>query len=179
MVLSHSCYIYATCNSKEMGRRGQVLKPSYGWRGSFYGMLIPLDIMLTIFNLIIALLLTDDVNHHMHLFLTCTYSRQFQTFFSMSLKNLQGLLKLLDKMLLYSSSSKNKLYSTFAVYGMTSNLALISDKHKIKSAPKECISLRIPHVTIVRRHKIYSFLIIQVVFTFRGCTSSQLANTIS
>ena len=62
---------------------------------------------------------------------------------------------------------------------MTSNLALISDRHKIKSEPKECISLQIPHVTDVLRHKFYSFLIIWVVFTFCGCTSPQVANTIS
>ena len=54
-----------------------------------------------------------------------------------------------------------------------SNLALISDRHKIKSAPKECISVRITHVTLVRRHKIYSFLKIQIAFTFCGCTSTQ------
>ena len=48
---------------------------------NFYEMqLTTLDIMLTIFNLVIALSLIDDVNHHMHLFLTCTYSGQFQTF---------------------------------------------------------------------------------------------------
>ena len=68
---------------------------------------------------------------------------------------------------------------TFVVDSMTSNLALISDRHNIKSAPKERNSLRIPHVTVVLRLKFYSFLIIWVMFTFRGCTSSQLANTIS
>ena len=105
----------------------------------------------------------------------------------MPLKNLQVLLKVLHKMLnsfchtqtiklkvVDSSSSKIKLYSTFVVDGMTSNFVFISDRHKIKSAPKECISLRIPHVTVA---DIYSFLIIQVVLTFCGCTSSQLANT--
>ena len=79
----HSCYIYVTWKSKEVVRRREVLKPSYRGRGrcSFYGMqLTTLDIMLTIFSLVIALQLIDDVNHHMHLFLTCTYSRQFQTF---------------------------------------------------------------------------------------------------
>ena len=100
MLPSRSCYIYATWNNKEVGRRGEVVKPLYGWRGNFYGMqLTPLDIMLTIFSLVIALLLTDDVNHHMHLFLTCTYSQQSQTFFSVSLKNVQVLLKVLHKML--------------------------------------------------------------------------------
>ena len=68
---------------------------------------------------------------------------------------------------------------TFVVDSMTSNLALISDRHNIKSAPKERISLWIPHVTVVIRHKFYSFLIIWVVITFCGCTSLQLANTIS
>ena len=61
-------------------------------------------------------------------------------------------------------------YLTFAVDSITSNLALIADKHNIKSAPKEHISLRIPHVTVVLRHKFYSFLIMWVMFTFRGCT---------
>ena len=69
---------------------------------------------------------------------------------------------------------------TFAVNSMKSNLALISDRHNIKPAPKERISLWISHVTVVLRHRFFSFLIIWViVFTFRGCTSSQLANTIS
>ena len=77
-----------------MVRREKVLKTSYGgWEDAcacvcvsvfvynFYEMqLTTLDIMLTIFNLVIALSLIDDVNHHMHLFLTCTYSGQFQTF---------------------------------------------------------------------------------------------------
>ena len=82
MVPFHSCSIYVTWKSIEVVRRRDVLKPSYeGRRGYFYGMqLTTLDIMLTIFNLVIALWLIDDVNHHMHLFLTCTYSRQFQTF---------------------------------------------------------------------------------------------------
>ena len=85
MVLFHSCYIYVTWKSKEVVRRRDVLKPSYGGRGYFCGMqLTTLNIMLTMFNLVIALWLIDDVNHYMHLFLTCTYSRQFQTFFSMS-----------------------------------------------------------------------------------------------
>ena len=48
------------------------------WVCNFYGMqLTTLDIMLTIFSLVMALWLIDGVNHHMHLFLTCTYSRQF------------------------------------------------------------------------------------------------------
>ena len=34
-----------------------------------------------------------------------------------------------------SSSSRNKLYSTFVVDSKTSNLVHISDRHKIKSAP--------------------------------------------
>ena len=34
-----------------------------------------------------------------------------------------------------SYSSEIKLYSSFAVDNMTSNLALISDRHKIKSVP--------------------------------------------
>ena len=68
---------------------------------------------------------------------------------------------------------------TFVVDSTTSNLALISDRHNIKSAPKERISLQIPHVTVVLRHKFYSFLIIWVVFTSPGCTFLQLANTIS
>ena len=67
---------------------------------------------------------------------------------------------------------------TFVVDSMASNLALISDRHNIKSAPKQCISLWNPHVTVVLRHKFYSFLI-WVVFTFCGCISSQLANAIS
>ena len=62
---------------------------------------------------------------------------------------------------------------------MTSNLALISDRHNIKSAPKERNSLRIPHVTVVLRLKFYSFLIIWVVLKFCGCTSSQLPKTVS
>ena len=81
--------IFVNWKSEEVVRRGEVLKPSYGlegggeegvWVCNFYGVhLTTLDIMLTIFSLVIALWLTDDVNHHMHLFLTCTYSRQFQT----------------------------------------------------------------------------------------------------
>ena len=171
MVPAHSCYIYVTWNSKEMGRRdgeeGGGFKAIIWVVGQFYRMqLTTLGIMLTIFSLVIALLLTDDVNHHMHLFLTCIYLFFCHT---QTIK-----IKVID-----SPSSKNKLNSTFVVDGMTSNLALISDRHKIKSAPEECISLGIPHATVVRRHKIYSFLIIQVVFTFCGCTSSQLANLIS
>ena len=66
---------------------------------NFYGMqLTTLDNMLIFFRLVIALWLIDDVNHHMHLFLTCTYSRQSQTFFGMSLKNFQVPLKVLHKM---------------------------------------------------------------------------------
>ena len=43
---------------------GEVLKPSYGWATNFYGMeLTRQDIMFTIFRLVIALLLTDDVNY--------------------------------------------------------------------------------------------------------------------
>ena len=34
-----------------------------------------------------------------------------------------------------SSSFINKLYSSFAVYSMISNLVHVSDRHKIKSAP--------------------------------------------
>ena len=34
-----------------------------------------------------------------------------------------------------SSNSENKLYSTFAVNDMTSELTLISDRHKTKLAP--------------------------------------------
>ena len=67
----------------------------------------------------------------------------------------------------------------FLVDSMTSNLALISDRHNKKSVPKERIPLWIPHVTVVFRHKFCSFLIMWVVFKFCGCTSSQLANTIS
>ena len=60
---------------------GEVLKPSYEGGGGggggqdFSGMeLTPLDIMLTIFSLVNAFLLIDDVDHYMHLFLTCTFS---------------------------------------------------------------------------------------------------------
>ena len=161
--------------------------------GQFYGtQLITLDIMLTIFSLVIALLLTDDVNHHMHLFLTCIYLfSTVSNFFQNVIEKLTSSTKsspqnvkffchtqTIKNKVIDSSSSKNKLYSTFVVDGIMSNLALISDRHKIKSAPKECISLRITHVTLVRRHKIYSFLKIQIAFTFCGCTSSQLANAI-
>ena len=60
---------------KAFTRRGAT-----GWC-NFYGMqLTTLDIMLRTFSLVIALWLIDNVNHHMYLFLTCTYSRQFQTF---------------------------------------------------------------------------------------------------
>ena len=34
-----------------------------------------------------------------------------------------------------SSSSRSKLYSTFVVDSKTSNLVLVSERHKIKSAP--------------------------------------------
>ena len=72
------------------------------------------------------------------------------------------------------------IFSTdFVVDSMTSNLVLISKRHNKKSVPKERIPLQSPHVTVVLGHEFYSFLIIWVVFTFRGCTSSQLANTIS
>ena len=83
MVLCHKCYIYATCKSKEV-RMGEVLKPSYGWATNFYGMeLTRQDIMFTIFRLVIALLLTDDVNYYMHLLLVVSNA------FSISLKNSQ------------------------------------------------------------------------------------------
>ena len=133
--------------------------------------LTTLGIMLTISSLVIAPLLTDDVNRHLNLFLTCTI--EFHTV-SLLCHTQTIKIKVID-----SSNSKNKLYSTFVLDCMASNLTLISDRHKIKLAPKECISLRIPHVTVVCRHKIYSFLVMQVVFTFCGCISSQLANTIS
>ena len=63
-----------------MVSRREVLKRSYGGGGmrelawfKFYEMkLTTLDIMLAILNLVTALWLIDDVNHHMHLFLTCT-----------------------------------------------------------------------------------------------------------
>ena len=69
---------------------------------------------------------------------------------SVSLQNLQVLLKLLQKILinsfathtdnnqmkvLDSSSSRNELYLTFVIDNVTSNLVRISDRHKIKSAP--------------------------------------------
>ena len=83
MVLCHSCYIYATCKSKEV-RMGEILRPSYGWATNFYGMeLTRQDIMFTIFRLVIALLLTDDVNYYMHLLLVVSNA------FSISLKNSQ------------------------------------------------------------------------------------------
>ena len=127
MVAFHSYHIYVTWKTKEVVRRREVLKPSYAGEGeggcNFYGMhLTTLDIMLTIFSLVIAPWLIDDVNHHMHLFLLCTYSKQFQTFFSMPLKNLQVPLKVLHKMvnsfvtqririkLIHSFCSGNKLY---------------------------------------------------------------------
>ena len=55
---------------------------------------------------------------------------------------------------------------TFVVDSMTSNLALISDRYNIKSAPKERISFRNPHVTVVLRHKFYSFLIWETFCSF-------------
>ena len=57
-------------------------------------------------------------------------------------------------------SSKTKLYSTFFVDSMTSNLVVISDRHKIKSAPLERISLQTPHVTVVPIRKFYSLFVI-------------------
>ena len=66
----------------------------------------------------------------------------------------------------HGERQRNNIYLqllTFVVDSMTSNLALISDRHNTKSAPKERISLRIPQVTVVLRHKFYSFLIIWVV----------------
>ena len=193
MVPSHSCYIYVTWNSRD-GEEEGGFKAIIWVEGQFYGMqLTTLDIMHTIFSLVIALLLTDYVNHHMHLFLTCIYLfSRVSNFFQYVIEKLSSSTKsspqnakffchtqTMEIKVIDSSSSKYKLYSTFLVDGMTSNLALISDRHKIKSAPKECISLWIPHVTVVCRHRIYLFLIIQVAFTFCGCTSSQLANTIS
>ena len=69
-----------------------------GMWGNFYGIqLSHLDIVVTVFSLAFALLLIDCDNH---LFLTCTYSRQFQTFCSILLKILQVLLKVLHKMLI-------------------------------------------------------------------------------
>ena len=70
MLPFHSCYIYVTWKSKEVVRRRDVLKPSFGGRrGYFYGMQsTTLDIMLTIFNLVIALWLINDVHHRLHLF---------------------------------------------------------------------------------------------------------------
>ena len=70
----------------------------------------------------------------------------------MSLKNLQVPLKSSPqngKFFCHTQRIKIKLYLTFVIDSMTSNLALISDRHKKKSAPKEYISLRIPHVTAV------------------------------
>ena len=69
---------------------------------------------------------------------------------SVSLKNLQVLLKVVHKMLINvsathtdntqikvidSSISTNKLYPTFVVDSKTSNLVHISNRHKINSAP--------------------------------------------
>ena len=86
---SHSCYIYTTWKSKQVGM-GEVLKTSYGWWTNFYEMeLIPLDIILLILILVIGLLLTDDINHYMYVFLRCTFSWQFQSFLSISFKTLQ------------------------------------------------------------------------------------------
>lgn len=88
MVLCHSCYIYATCKSKEV-RMGEVLRPSYGWATNFYGMeLTRQDIMFTIFRLVIALLLTDDVNYYIQP-RPYTYTCQFQTLFRTSFEKLQ------------------------------------------------------------------------------------------
>ena len=88
MVLSHSYYIYATWKSNDVGMR-EVLRPSYGWGTNFCGMsLTPLDIMLTIFRLVIALLLTDDVNYYIHP-RPYTYTCQFQTLFRTSFEKLQ------------------------------------------------------------------------------------------
>ena len=81
-VPSHSCYIHATCHM--------------GTGTDFYWVeLSPLSILLTIFSLAIACLLIDDVNYYMHLLLTCNYSLRLQNVFSISLKNLQDLLKAL------------------------------------------------------------------------------------
>ena len=74
MLPSHSCYIYPTWKSKQVGM-GEVLKTSYGWGTNFYETeLIPLDIILLILILVIRLLLTDDIKHYMYVFLTCTFS---------------------------------------------------------------------------------------------------------
>ena len=175
MMPFHSCYVYVTWKSKEVQRRGEVLKPSYGCVCNFYGMqLTILDMILTIFSLVIAFWLIDDDNHYIHLFLT---------FLKIKLDDVNHhihlFLTFLKIKLIDSSSSKNKIYLTSVVDSMVSNLALLSDRHNIKSAPKERISLRIPHGTVVLRHTFYSFLIIWVVFKFRGRTSSHLANTIS
>ena len=107
MLPFHSCYIYVTWRSKEVVRRRDVLKPSF--EGGGEERLFLWDAVdhsrhhayNLLFSLVIALWLIDEVNHHMHLFLTCTYSRQFQTFFSMPLKNLQVLLKFLHKMVIF------------------------------------------------------------------------------
>ena len=56
----------------------------------------PLDLMPTIFSLVISFLLIDDINYHMHLFATVS------NFFSISLNKLQVLLKFLQKLVINS-----------------------------------------------------------------------------
>ena len=178
MVPFHSC-IYVTW---EAVRREEILKPSYLGEHNFYGMqLTTLDIMLTIFSLVIFLWLIDDINHHIYLFVTLQVTLQLTSSTKSSPKNGKFFclkqtvkIKVID-----SSSSENKLYWTFVVYSMASYFALISDKHKIKTARKERIPLQIAHINVVLRRKFYIFLTIWVVFTFPGCLNSQLSNTIS
>ena len=175
MVPFHSC-IYVTW---EVVRREEILKPSYLGDYNFYGMqLTTLDMMLTIFSLVISLWLTDEINHHTYLFATLQVTLQLTSSTKSSPKNGKFFcLKQTVKIKVIDSSSfKNKLYWT---YSMASYLALISDKHKIKTARKERIPLQIAHINVVLRRKFYTFLIIWVVFTFPGCLNSQLSNTIS
>ena len=85
---------------------------------------------------------------------------QFQISFSISLKNLEVILKFIHKM-------------------HDASFALISKWCKTKPAPWERISLQIHYATVVLVRKFKGLLKIKTVFKFGGCTFLQLANTIS
>ena len=135
--------LYLCDLEEQRGGEGRDFSHDMGVRTKLYGMeLTPLDTMLRIFSLLIALLLIDDVNHYMHLFSTVSnYFQYIIKLASSTKRSAQNAYKLfchtetIKIKVIDSSKSENKLYSTVVVDSMTSNPVPISNKCKIKSAP--------------------------------------------